>query len=136
MPLGHTVRQYSCTGKKQIRVIFLALLVSRRLFLSVNLMFLIVGHTHQDINNGVTGSRGCWVQWQQLSISAAAEQCLDLALNLAVMGSQGHRVGQGVAIMGSWGGSMSSLVWVQQTLFLGEQSLQGRTTFQMTGITG
>ena len=29
--------------------------------------------------------REFWVQWQQLSISAAAEQCLDLALDLAAV---------------------------------------------------
>ena len=29
-------------------------------------MFLVVGHIHEDIDNGVAGSRSSWVQWQQL----------------------------------------------------------------------
>jgi hypothetical protein len=37
-------------AKNQYVAMFLAFLVSRRLFLSVNLMFLIVGHTHEDID--------------------------------------------------------------------------------------
>ena len=37
-------------AKNQYVAIFLAVLVSRRLFLSVNLMFLVVGHTHEDID--------------------------------------------------------------------------------------
>ena len=37
-------------AKNQHVAVFLAFLVSRRLFLSVNLMFLVVGHTHEDID--------------------------------------------------------------------------------------
>ena len=37
-------------AKNQYVSFFLAVLVSRRLFLSVNLMFLVVGHTHEDID--------------------------------------------------------------------------------------
>jgi len=37
-------------AKNQYVAMFLAFLVSRRLFLSVNLTFLIVGHTHEDID--------------------------------------------------------------------------------------
>ena len=37
-------------AKNQYVAVFLAFLVSRRLFLSVNLMFLVVGHTHEDID--------------------------------------------------------------------------------------
>ena len=36
-------------AKNQYVAVFLAFLVSRRLFLSVNLFFLVVGHTHEDI---------------------------------------------------------------------------------------
>jgi hypothetical protein len=37
-------------AKNQHVAMFPALLVSRGLFLSVNLMFLVVGHTHEDID--------------------------------------------------------------------------------------
>ena len=37
-------------AKNQDVSFFFAFLVSRRLFLSVNLMFLVVGHTHEDID--------------------------------------------------------------------------------------
>ena len=37
-------------AKNQYVAVFLAFLVSKRLFLSVNLMFLVVGHTREDID--------------------------------------------------------------------------------------
>lgn len=40
--------------KNQVAVLFLALLVSRFKFQTTNLMFLRVGHTHEDIGNGLS----------------------------------------------------------------------------------
>ena len=40
-------------AKNQYVVMFLALLVSRRLFMTTNLFFLVVGHTHEDIGTTV-----------------------------------------------------------------------------------
>ena len=53
--LFHDIWSFSPTilsprPKTQYVAVFLAFLVSRRLFLSVNLMFLVVGHTREDMN--------------------------------------------------------------------------------------
>ena len=46
-------------AKNQYVVIFLAVLVSRRLFMTTNLFFLVVGHTHEDIGTTVEVSCMC-----------------------------------------------------------------------------
>jgi hypothetical protein len=59
-------------AKNQYVVMFLAVLVSRRLFMSANLFFLVVGHTHEDIGaqvqvscmcSGGEGEQGCRSPW-------------------------------------------------------------------------
>ena len=46
-------------AKNQYVLMFLAVLVSRRLFMTTNLLFLVVGHTHEDIGASVKVSCMC-----------------------------------------------------------------------------
>ena len=60
--------------KNQVAVLFLALLVSRFKFQTTNLMFLRVGHTHEDVGRGLATCT-CWWGMDEIRSIQLAEKC-------------------------------------------------------------